>query len=132
MGQIKSYASILSGGLSKVKNVFKQKSKEDSSSDKESKSKRTVELERSETKREPEVSIIRNQEPNHHPDIPGLLFKKDIERRNSKKKRKSQVLDESTGSDKKRVHETREVVQLKEPMFDSKSDLRGDGFVEVK
>merc|ERR1711931_297542 len=67
--------------------------------------------------------------------IPGLLFKKDIQRRNSKKKRKSQVFDESTESGTKRVNETDktlEVLPLKEPIFHSKNDLSGDGFVEVK
>ena len=82
-GQMKSYANILSTGISRVKNVFKQKSKEESSSDKE---KEDVVLAVTKEKPEPVLTytIPKIDEPDLHPEIPGLLFKQDMVRRNSK------------------------------------------------
>ena len=92
--QIKSYANILSTGISRVKNVFKQKSKEDSSSDKEQNVSPAIPKVSSEPYIVPKVD-----EPTLHPEIPGLVFKQDLERRNSKKKRRSRIFGSNLDTD---------------------------------
>merc|ERR1711953_1492272 len=77
---LKSYANILSGGIKKVGNVFKPKPKEENKKEKVSKVIDPVILLPAETESAVEESI--------KPDIPGLVFK-EMERRPSKKKRKS-------------------------------------------
>merc|ERR1712106_1274148 len=98
-GAIKSYANILSGGLRKVGNVFGRKNKEEQLNKKEkeptdSKAKTDSSDSSKDYKENVEpISIIINQSPKtsatEKPEIPGLLFKTDLERRPSKKKRRS-------------------------------------------
>merc|ERR1711915_1041252 len=137
------YASILSGGLSKVKNVFKQKPKvEPATSDKESKS--SNENETTEVQSEEVKVVLRNQEPSIHPDIPGLLFKKDMERRNSRKKRRSRLMDQSIESKRtldeclptnseidQSTTQSTDVGKNKSVMLKESKELQ-DGFVEVE
>ena len=91
--QTKSYANILSEGLSKVKNVFK-KTKDNLKSSDESEDKKSKSA--PPTPKIPHVlntGIKLQSTPNIHPEIPGLLFKSDIERKNSKKKRRSKIIE---------------------------------------
>merc|ERR1711915_905256 len=77
---IKSYANILSGGLKKVGSVFGKKSKE-------------VNIPNEQTKSiEPFPHTINHQSESNlqeKPEIPGLVFKTDLERRPSRKKKRS-------------------------------------------
>jgi hypothetical protein len=96
-GAIKSYANILSGGLKKVGSVFGRKPKEEQANKKE-KQNAESKTESSDSSKsfkenyEPKPVIV-NQTPKssstEKPEIPGLLFKTDLERRPSKKKRRS-------------------------------------------
>merc|ERR1712106_715709 len=95
-GAIKSYANILSGGLRKVGNVFGRKNKEEQLNKKEkettdSKAKTDSSDSSKDYKENVEpISIIISQSPKtsatEKPEIPGLLFKTDLERRPSKRK----------------------------------------------
>ncbi len=104
--QVKSYANILSEGLSKVKGVF-TKSKDNIKSSDEGETKPAKLTSSAHFKTAPpaqsksapstlKVSKIHTEiksTPNPHPDIPGLLFKHESERKNSKKKRRSKNLE---------------------------------------
>merc|ERR1711922_85704 len=118
--QMKSYANILSEGLIKVKNVFKQKSKEESSSssDKDNSKKSLEQLPKIEAtpviieQRPVEQTVnFRCKTDNEHPEIPGLLFKADLERRNSKKKRKSKVIEMNVDNIEKKEVEDKSFVK---------------------
>ena len=82
LSTFKSYANILSGGIKKVSNVFKTKSREMLPKEKIQ--------EPASVAYSPSFSTEMKEEQteNFKPEIPGLLFK-DLERRPSKKKRKS-------------------------------------------
>merc|ERR1711953_1079352 len=80
LNTLKSYANILSGGLKKVGNVFKPKPKEEKQRGKVPKVIEAVNL--------PTANPENVEEEILKPEIPGLVFK-EMERRPSKKKRKS-------------------------------------------
>merc|ERR1712098_671075 len=89
---LKSYANILSGGLKKVSNVLTTKAKEikgpiksEEKSDKSKVSQEPAQEEQIITMSE----SVANKDNSEKPAIPGLVFKTDLERRPSKKKRKS-------------------------------------------
>merc|ERR1712142_1331154 len=96
-GAIKSYANILSGGLRKVGNVFGMKNK-DTPANKKEKVNTDIKTESLDSTKdfkeniEPIPTAV-NQgsiEPiPEKPEIPGLLFKTDLERRPSRKKKRS-------------------------------------------
>ena len=102
ISHIRSYANILSEGLTMVRNVFKQKTKDEVILEKEIK-KINKPAEKVIVSNVSESLTLKHPNPNTQGSktldiqlgIPGLLFKQDLERRNSKKKRKSRVLDES-------------------------------------
>ncbi|XP_023348442.1 uncharacterized protein LOC111717154 isoform X2 [Eurytemora carolleeae] len=102
ISHIRSYANILSEGLTMVRNVFKQKTKDEIIIEKEIK-KINKPAEKVIVSNVSESLTLKHPNPNTQDSktldiqlgIPGLLFKQDLERRNSKKKRKSRVLDES-------------------------------------
>merc|ERR1711879_711973 len=77
---LKSYANILSGGIKKVGNVFKPKPREENLKEKVPESREVVYL----PPAHPETLV----EETPKPEIPGLVFK-EMERRPSKKKRRS-------------------------------------------
>merc|ERR1712142_199451 len=96
-GAIKSYANILSGGLRKVGNVFGMKNK-DTPANKKEKVNTDIKTESLDSTKdfkeniEPRPTAV-NQgsiEPiPEKPEIPGLLFKTDLKRRPSRKKKRS-------------------------------------------
>merc|ERR1712096_321949 len=83
----------LSGGLKKVGNVFRTKSKEEQTASKAETKSATVTQTKpcnaAETKEniKPFVDVKVIETPTDKPEIPGLVFKTDIQRRPSKKKR---------------------------------------------
>merc|ERR1712088_1172635 len=80
LNTLKSYANILSGGIKKVGNVFKPKPKEETLKEKAPEVRDPVYL----PPTNPETVV----EETPKPEIPGLVFK-EMERRPSRKKRKS-------------------------------------------
>ena len=102
ISHIRSYANILSEGLTMVRNVFKQKTKDEAILGKEIKkinkpAEKVIDSNVSEslTLKHPNPNAQDSKTLDIQLGIPGLLFKQDLERRNSKKKRKSRVLDEN-------------------------------------
>merc|ERR1711887_223949 len=96
-GAIKSYANILSGGLKKVGSVFGLKNKDNQATKKE-KSASDIKQDAPNLSKDykeniepmPSTLIQSSKEPDtEKPEIPGLLFKTDLERRPSRKKRRS-------------------------------------------
>jgi len=96
-GAIKSYANILSGGLKKVGSVFGLKNKDNQATKKE-KSTSDIKQDAPNLSKDykeniepmPATLIQSSKEPDtEKPDIPGLLFKTDLERRPSRKKKRS-------------------------------------------
>merc|ERR1712025_44255 len=98
LNALKSYANILSGGLKKVGNVFKSKSKEEKKD--ASKQTATTPVVQISTQNDSEPDDVKKEsgvvetdekvdESISKPSIPGLLFKTELERRPSKKKKKS-------------------------------------------
>merc|ERR1711970_18699 len=94
MQQIKSYANILSRGLTKMTTVFKG-GQIKSSSDKDIKKSASLAVENAKATAEPisqdisdTIQMKREDSPiiDLHSEIPGLIFKTNIERRPSKKK----------------------------------------------
>merc|ERR1711915_680661 len=91
---IKSYANILSGGLKKVGSVFGKKSKEVNIPNEQTKSidqRKSVKKDYKENI-EPFPHTINHQSESNlqeKPEIPGLVFKTDLERRPSRKKKRS-------------------------------------------
>ena len=125
--QMKSYANILSEGLSKVRQVFKPKMKEEHLKLKLDNVHESSDLTDSFDTNKPEVQ---NDNVLAHPSIPGLLFKRDIERRNSKKKRHSKIMvqDEMPEiPDATSVQDTLQKVNIA-----ADSEIVEDGFVEVQ
>ena len=102
LGPIRSYATILSEGLTKVRNVFKPKPKD------ESRERETIKVITLSDPEEKPMAYVSNKQPIIQKEIipnsetldiqlgiPGLIFKQDLERRNSKKKRRSRVMEET-------------------------------------
>merc|ERR1712024_322819 len=93
LNAFKSYANILSGGLKKVGSVFKSKQQKEVKREQthQEPSKNEIEIQKEvasvESNFMPAPQLISN-EGESKPPIPGLLFR-DLERRPSKKKRKS-------------------------------------------
>merc|ERR1711872_564168 len=120
---LKSYANILSGGLKKVGNALTTKAKEIKNPGKSEEKlvySKSLHQQQNEELHIPMPASEASKENFEKPTIPGLLFKTDLERRPSKKKRKSKSTTNLLITDDE---VKKSEIELKSKIFDIMTDV---------